>query len=112
MNDEIVSETTFTLPENAPKGSYTVKAVYNNAESFATTPVDYQGSSSVTGVGEGISPLSVEGTTLVISGDGAYAVVDLAGRTVAAGDGAARVVAAPGTYVVTVDGNVFKVVLK
>ena len=112
VNDEIVSETTFTLPENAPKGSYTVKAVYNNAESFATTPVDYQGSSSVTGVGEGISPLSVEGTTLVISGDGAYAVVDLAGRTVAAGDGAARVVAAPGTYVVTVDGNVFKVVLK
>ena len=63
-------------------------------------------------MGEGISPLSVEGTTLVISGDGAYAVVDLAGRTVAAGDGAARVVAAPGTYVVTVDGNVFKVVLK
>lgn len=112
INPELVTETTYTLSDDAPKGSYTVKAVYNNAESFATTPVDYQGSSSVTGVGEGISPLSVEGTTLVISGDGAYAVVDLAGRTVAAGDGAARVVAAPGTYVVTVDGNVFKVVLK
>ena len=112
VNDEVITTTSFTLPEVVKKGNYTVKAVYNNAESQATDPVYLQGTSGVAGVnGEG-ALLTVEGTTLVISGNGAYAVVDLAGRTVAAGNGAARVAAAAGTYVVTVDGTVFKVVVK
>ncbi len=111
VNPELITETTYTLPEDASNGVYAVKAAYNNAESAPTEGVFVQvsGLDSVNAEGK---LLSVEGTTLVISGTGAYAVVDLAGRTVAAGQGAARVAAAPGTYVVTVDGTVFKVVLK
>ncbi len=112
VNDEVLTTTSFKLPEVVKQGDYTVKAVYNNAESQATDPVHLEGTSGVAGVNAEGTLLKVEGTTLLISGNGAYAVVDLAGRTVAAGNGAARVAAAAGTYVVTVDGTVFKVVLK
>lgn len=112
VNDEVLTTTSFKLPEVVKQGDYTVKAVYNNAESQATDPVHLEGTSGVADVNAEGTLLKVEGTTLLISGNGAYAVVDLAGRTVAAGNGAARVAAAAGTYVVTVDGTVFKVVLK
>lgn len=113
VNDEVITDTEFTLPANATDGLYTVKAVYNNAESAASEGQDIiLGQTGIGSVDAAGALLKVEGTTLVISGTGAYTVVDLAGRTVAAGTGATRVAVAPGTYVVVVDGQTFKVAAK
>lgn len=111
VTEQPVTETQYEVPADKA-GDYFVKAAYNNAESAPTSVVTV----NTTGV-DAVSAatgklLAVEGTTLVISGTGAYTVADVAGRTVAAGDGAARVAVVAGTYVVVVDGEVFKVAVK
>ena len=112
LNDEPLTETQYQIPaQQLVTGEYSVKAVYNNAESAATEPVMIQ-VSGLNGAAVAGKLLTVEGTTLVISGTGAYTVADVAGRTLAAGEGAARVAVVPGTYVVAVDGEVFKVAVK
>ncbi len=111
VNDEPLTETSYEVPSETA-GDYVVKAAYNNAESAPTEAVTV----NTTGVDAAGAPagnlLTVEGTTLVISGTGAYTVADVAGRTIAAGQGAARVAVVAGTYVVAVDGEVFKVAVK
>lgn len=111
VNEEPLTDTKYEVPAET-SGDYVVKAAYNNAESAPTEAVSVNTTGVEAAGALAGKLLNVEGTTLVISGTGAYTVADIAGRTVAAGNGAARVEVAAGTYVVAVDGEVFKVAVK
>ena len=111
VNDEVITDTQYALPEGAPSGDYTVKAVYNNAESKPSASL-YISTVGVEGVAASAVGVSVEGSEVVISGEGAFAIADVAGRTVAKGNGNARVALPAGTYIVATTTATVKVAVK
>ena len=66
----------------------------------------------VEGVAASAVGVSVEGSEVVISGEGAFAIADVAGRTVAKGNGNARVALPAGTYIVATTTATVKVAVK
>ena len=111
VNDEVITDTQYALPEGAPSGDYTVKAVYNNAESKPSASL-YISTVGVEGVAASAVGVSVEGSEVAISGEGAFAIADVAGRTVAKGNGNARVALPAGTYIVATTTATVKVAVK
>ncbi|MDE6301518.1 MAG: fibronectin type III domain-containing protein [Muribaculaceae bacterium] len=112
VNDEPIVGTQYKFADGAASsGLYFVKTAYNNAESAPTDPVDViiSGVSSAT-----VDPalISVKDSELVLNSKNRYDVVTLGGSIVASGTGSVNLSLAGGIYIVTVDGEVFKVVVK
>ncbi len=112
VNSEVLTETSFTVAADAPRGTYTVKAVYNNGEAHASNGILISDPSGIQGTMAAESGVKVVGNTVVITGEGDYMVADMAGRIVAKGTGSAEVALAAGTYVVTTSATTAKVQVK
>lgn len=112
VNSEVLTETNFTVAADAPRGTYTVKAVYNNGEAHASNGILISDPSGIQNAFAAESGVKVVGNTVVITGEGDYMVADIAGRIVAKGTGSAEVALAAGTYVVTTSATTAKVQVK